>query len=251
MLESCTDTDASYGLVSADIESGQYISKNNTSIGSVQLAKSFPNFYRQFECFSRARGFVKGGTLNKTPNESGYRLDWTYDKPERTLSAFYGDSVSSVLSIYVRNPNTQALATQIASNSDGAWLDSRISDAIENDPNGYLKCVGYWHTLLSSSVDQTLSVAIATLRSDPNITSVTNLNSTLTSLMSYWSSELNNITVGQIVGQPLSAGLLPLAYISNGDYPYYDFYVRETDSDIVAEGFTTSVPTTVIKKDVV
>lgn len=33
-------------------------------------------------------------------------------------------------------------------------------------------------------------------------------------------------------------------------YPYYDFYVRETDSDIVAEGFTTNVPAAIIKKDV-
>lgn len=41
------------------------------------------------------------------------------------------------------------------------------------------------------------------------------------------------------------SGLYPICY------PYYDFYAKETDSDIVADGFTTSVPTTIIKKDVV
>jgi len=59
------------------------------------------------------------------------------------------------------------------------------------------------------------------------------------------------MTVGGMVGHALSAGLLPLAYINNRDYPYYDFYAKETDSDIVADGFTTSVPTTVIKADIV
>lgn len=130
MLETCTNTDSSYGLVSANIESGQYISKNNKSIGSVQLAKSFPNFYKSFECFDRARGFVKGGTLNKVPDENEYELAWDYDKPERTLSAFYGDSVRQILSTYQNKSSTQSFANQMAANGGDPWLDSKISSAV-------------------------------------------------------------------------------------------------------------------------
>lgn len=77
-----------------------------------------------------------------------------------------------------------------------------------------------------------------------------NLTATLANLTAYWKSKLNNTTVGGMVGQQLSVGLLPIAYMNNGDYPYYDFYVKQTDNDIVAEGFTTSVPTTIIKADI-
>ena len=78
------------------------------------------------------------------------------------------------------------LANQIASGAGDVWLNSSISDAVENDPNGYLKCIGYWHTLLSGRIDETLSTAISSLRHAPDAFSMSSLSTTMTSLSNYW-----------------------------------------------------------------
>ena len=43
----------------------------------------------------------------------------------------------------------------------------------------------------------------------------------------------------------LILGLYPTCYL------YYGFCAKETDSDIVADGFTASVPMTISRKDIV
>ena len=65
-------------------------------------------------------------------------------------------------------------------------MNSNISDAVENDPNGYLKCIGYWHMLLSGRIDETLSTAISSLRHAPDAFSISSLSTTMTSLSNYW-----------------------------------------------------------------
>lgn len=246
MLESNTENETSYGQVSACIQSGQFISKNNTSIASVGSCKNFNTFYKDMACFARLSGFTEGGMLNRTPSTSPYKICWTYDQPQITLSDVYESTLCSILSIYQEKSSTSVYANQIIQALQG-HLDDPISNIIQTELSGYLIGIGYWHCLLSGCIDQTLSSVLSTFTSilsqdDWKILSgmVINLSS------SYWSGHLNDV-VGTTVGTMLSAGLLPMAYIYNGAFPFFDTYVENTDYSIVADGFATSTPTMIIK----
>lgn len=74
MIEACAAENSGYGLATADIKSGTFISKNNTSIASVAAAKSPAKWATDKSQYNRYTKFVEGGMMNRTPSIDAYNV---------------------------------------------------------------------------------------------------------------------------------------------------------------------------------
>ena len=74
LIEACADVDTGYGLATAEIKSGYYISRNNTSIASVAAAKAAKDWASNKTTYNRLSGFVEGGMLNRIPSNELYEI---------------------------------------------------------------------------------------------------------------------------------------------------------------------------------